>query len=307
MIPSLKKVSAGINDAFEVLIVNEAHFYPLWHYHPQFEIMLIEKGSGTRYVGDNISTFKDGDITFLGFNIPHLFRNYPEYFDENSKRKSKATVLYFSEELANACFINLKEFTHIKKLLELSKRGLAIRESSKKEVARRLYRTVNKTGVERLLEFIAMLNFIASEADYKIISSAGFSTNCDEKDVNKLNKIFSYLLENFSKKITLDQIAGITNLSPTAFCRYFKERTNKTFITFLNEIRIGNACKYLIQNDDMNISQICFLVGFNNITNFSIQFKNIKKMTPVEYRNKYRNPNFAQASISDEKAVDSTR
>jgi AraC-like DNA-binding protein len=301
MLPSLKKISTGINDVFEVLIVNEAHFYPLWHYHPQFEIMLIEKGFGTRYVGDNVSTFKDGDITFLGSNIPHLFRNYPEYYDKNSKRKSKATVLYFCKDFADTCIVNLKELTHIKELLEFSKRGLAIKDSSKKEVARRLYRTVKKTGVERLLEFIAMLSFIATEADYKIISSAGFHMNFDEKDVNKLNKIFSYLLENFSKKITLDQIAGIANMSPTAFCRYFKERTNKTFITLLNEIRIGNACKYLIQNEDMNISQICFLVGFNNLTNFSIQFKNIKNITPLEYRNKYRNPNFAQISISDEK------
>ena len=299
MIPSLKKIGAGLNEVFEVLVVNEAHFYPLWHYHPQFEIMLIEKGSGTRYVGDNVSAFQDGEITFLGSNIPHLFRNYPEYFEENSKRKSKATVLYFSEEFANTCIINLKELAPIKELLEFSKRGIAIRESSKKEVARRLYRTVKKSGVERLLEFIALLNFIASESDYKILSSAGFSTNFDEKDVTKLNKIFSYLLENFSKKITLDQIAGIANMSPTAFCRYFKERTNKTFITFLNEIRIGNACKNLIQNEDMNISQICFLVGFNNLTNFNIQFKNIKNMSPLDYRKKYRSQDFVQASISD--------
>jgi len=261
--------------------------------------MLIEKGSGTRYVGDNISTFKDGEITFLGSNIPHLFRNYPEYFEENSKRKSKASVLYFSEEFATTCFINLKELAPIKELLKFSKRGITISEGSKKEVARRLYRTINKTGIERLLEFISLLNYIASESDYKIILSAGFSTNIDEEEVTKLNKIFSYILENFPKKITLGQIAGIANMSPTAFCRYFKDRTNKTFITFLNEIRIGNACKYLIENEDMDVSQICYLVGFNNLTNFSIQFKKLKKIAPVEYRNKYRDPSFSKASISN--------
>lgn len=290
MIPSLKKLGAGTNNIFEVLIVNEPHFYPYWHYHPQYEIMLLEKGSGTRYVGDNISPFSDGDVTFLGANIPHLFRNHPEYFDKNSRKRVKATVLYFSDEFAKSDFFNLGETTAIKELLQLSQRGLSVQGSSKPEIARRLLRTVRKTGFERLAEFISLLQFIATNSEYKVLSSLGFSNAIDEKDLSRLNKIFDHLLKNFGNQITLPEVAKIANMSSTAFCRYFKERTNKTMITFLNEIRIGHACKLLIENKNMNISQICYECGFNNLTNFNIQFKKLKMMSPLEFRQRYTLP-----------------
>jgi AraC-like DNA-binding protein len=290
MIPSLKKLGAGSDNIFEVLMENKPHFYPYWHYHPQYELMLIEKSSGTRYVGDNISPFQDGEITFLGANIPHLFRNHPEYFEKRSRKRAKATVLYFSDEFTGSDFFNLSEMAAIKELLQLSQRGLSIQGNSKAEVARRLIKVVKETGFNRLMEFISLLQFIATRAEYKALSSLGFSNVIDEKDLSRLNKIFDYLLKNFGNNITLSEVSQIANMSSTAFCRYFKERTNKTMITFLNEIRIGHACKLLIENRNMTISQICYECGFNNLTNFNIQFKKLKKMSPLDFRQKYSLP-----------------
>jgi len=287
VIPTLKKVGAGLNDIFEVLIVKDPHFYPYWHYHPQYEIMLIEKSSGNRYVGDSISSFREGDITFMGANIPHLFRNHPEYFDPKSRRKAKATVIYFSDEFVNSDIFNLTEMVLIRELLQLSKRGLLIRGESKHEVARRLKKVIKSGGLERLLYFISLLNFIATQTDYEILSSLGFSNQIDEKDLSRMNRIFDFLLKNFHQNITLGQVAEIANMSSTAFCRYFKVRTNKTLITFLNDIRIGHACKLLIEYPEMNISQICFECGFNNLTNFNIQFKKQKMVSPLVFRQKY--------------------
>ena len=287
MIPTLKKIGEGANNVLEILDENAPHFYPYWHFHPQYEIMLIEKSSGTRYVGDSISQYNDGDITFMGTNIPHLFRSDPEYFNAKSKKKAKATVLYFSDAFINSDFFNLRETIAIKELMRISQRGLLIVGQSKVEIARRIHTIAKGSGMQQLIDFISLLHFIASKSDYEELSSLGFTLMPDKNDLSRLNKIFDYLLKNFQNEITLYQISKIANMSPASFCRYFKERTSKTLITFLNEIRVGHACKLLIENKHMNISQICYDCGFNNLTNFNIQFKKIKKMSPVTYRESY--------------------
>lgn len=287
MKPTLKKIGEGTNNIFEILNEHSNCFYPYWHYHPQYEIMLIEKSAGTRYVGDNISAFNEGDITFMGANIPHLFRNYPEYFDPKFKKKAKATVLYFSHEFVSSDFFKLREMVAINELLQLSKRGLLITGNSKQEVARRLNRIVKENGSSRLIEFLSLLHYISTKKEYEVLSSMGFTNTLDQTDLSRLNRIFDYLLKNFQNEITLLDVAQIANMSSAAFCRYFKERTNKTLITFLNEIRVGHACKLLIENRNMNISEICFDCGFNNLTNFNIQFRKIKNMNPLAFRETY--------------------
>ena len=287
-IPSLKKVDSGGDEIFGVLRVSDFYFYPLWHYHPQYEIILIKEGIGNCYVGDNISPFSEEEIFLLGPNIPHVFRNDPEYFVNGSRKMVKAIVLYWNYRFIKNDLFNLSEFTPIIELLQQSKRGLLIKGVSRKHVARLLNKVVNKEGIDRILEFISMLHFVATKAEYEPLSSLGFSATIDEKEVNKLNKIFDYLLKNFSRTITLKEIADISNMSPTTFCRYFKKITNKTFITFLNEIRIGHASKLLIENKNKNISQICFESGFNNLTNFYIQFHKYKKLSPMEFKHKYK-------------------
>lgn len=286
-VPSLKKISVELKQVFEVLIVDDDHFYPLWHYHPQYEIINIKQSVGNRYVGDSISTFSEGDILFFGPNIPHLLRNYPEYFAKGSRKKAKATVIYFSHEFMNLDFFSMTEFVPIKKLLKLSERGLHIQRNHSRKVATMLSQLTRKRGLERVLEFIKMLYYIATKVEYKILSSPGFITKIDEFEMNRLNKIFDYILKNFSKNVSLHDISNLANMSPTSFCRYFKKITNKNFICFLNEIRVGHACKLLMENNSKSISQICFESGFNNITNFYIQFKKLKKLSPMEFHNKY--------------------
>lgn len=287
LIPSLKKVDSAKDELFGVLLVDDSHFYPLWHYHPQYEIFLIEKGTGHRYVGDSFSPISEGEILLLGPNLPHVFRNDPEYFVSGSKKTVKATVLYWNYRLIKSDLFDLNEFAPIRELLQQSKRGLLIKGESKKTVSRLLKIVVNKNGIDRILKFFSMLHFIAVEAEYESLSSLGFSTTIDEEEVTKLNKVFDYLLKNFSRTITLKEIADISNMSPTTFCRYFKKITNKTFITFLNEIRVGHASKLLIENKNKNISQICLESGFNNLTNFYIQFHKFKNLSPLEYKHKY--------------------
>jgi len=149
------------------------------------------------------------------------------------------------------------------------------------------YGMINKNGFDRMINFLLLLNTIGLNRNYKLLSSIGFQLSFDKKDFNRLNEITYFLLKNFTRTIRLREVSTIAHMSETAFCRYFKEKTNKTLITFLNEIRIGYACKLLIEKRHLNISQISDRSGFNNITNFNIQFKKLKKRTPLEYRSLY--------------------
>lgn len=283
----LKKVGDGSGDVFDVLIENASNFYPYWHYHPQYEIMLITESTGTRYVGDSITSFQEGDITIMGSNIPHLFRNDIEYFNEKTEKVAKAIVIYFSDNFVNSDFFSLREMTSISEFLNLSKKGILIQERTRPEITQRLHKIVNEDGVTRLMDFISLLHYIASESDYRVLSSLGFANMFEQQELSKLNKIFDYLLNNFQNTITLEEVSKVSNMSTTNFCKYFKSHTNKTLITFLNEIRIGYACKLLIEKREMSISEICFECGFNNLTNFNIQFKRMKNMSPTIYRETY--------------------
>lgn len=284
---TLKKVGNGSDNVLDVLVENTSNFYPYWHYHPQYEIMLIVESTGIRYVGDSITSFQEGDITIMGSNIPHLFRNDIEYFDETPSKVAKAVVVYFSDDFVKSDFFALREMTSISKLLELSRRGILIQGGTKLEIAQRLHKIINEDGVIRLMDFIALLHYIASESEYKILSSLGFVNRIDQQELSRLNKIFDYLLKNFQTNITLGEVSKVASMSTTNFCKYFKSHTNKTLITFLNEIRIGYACKLLIEKKEMSISEICFECGFNNLTNFNIQFKKLKSLSPKNYREIY--------------------
>lgn len=288
MQPSLKKIDSSSREIFQINNVDERNFYPLWHFHPQCEIMIIEEGNGTLYIGDGIDQFKSGDVIIFGSNIPHLLRNYPEYFTIKSELRVKATVIYFNEKFLGDDFLNNDEFIPFKILFKTARNGMIISDGSKVKIKELLYSTIQKTGFDRMISFMLLLNFIATQADYKVLSSTGFRLIFDDKEVGRLNEISDYLLKNFTNAIRLREVAAIANMSETAFCRYFKKKTNKTLITFLNEIRIGYACKILIEKKYINVSQICYRTGFNNLTNFCIQFKKIKKCSPLEYRANYQ-------------------
>lgn len=281
--PTYKKVSSENKEVIEILKVKEPYFYPYWHFHPESEIMLLEKSTGTRYVGDAIENYHVGDVVLLGSNTPHLWRSSKEHFIEGSQLSAEATVIYFQEDRLGKDFYELPEMVHINKLLSTARRGVRFTGNKCSVLKEKIYKIVSKEGMDRVVDLLSLLNYMANHCQYQAISSLGYSPKFERADFNRFNKVSSYLMSNFSKKIELSEIAAVANLSPTAFCRYFKSRTNKTFVGFLNEIRIGHACKLLMEKEK-SASEICYESGFNNLTNFSIQFRKIKSMTPLEYQ-----------------------
>lgn len=287
MKPLLKIVDTQQNNAFQIMKVQESYFFPSWHFHPEYEIMLVVEGTGMRFVGDSMERFEAGDLVFFGSNIPHLYRSDAAYYERAHGLESKAIVVYFKENFLGQSFWDIPDVLAIKKLLSLSTRGIKFKGNSRKELKKQIQKLdETRDGIERLIALLTILKTMSGTKEYDLLSSNAFTRYVEEEDCVRINRVYQYIMDNYTENPSLQQVSEVANMSTTAFCRYFKSRTNKTYTQFLNEIKIGNACKLLV-DDKQSISQICFEIGFNNFTHFNSQFKKIMGLTPREYQHRH--------------------
>ncbi len=266
------------------------HKYPninnRWHYHTEVELIQIHRGQGTQFIGDDISRFESGNIVLVGSNLPHFWQ-----FDRPEKKLLKglttiSTVVHFFENFWGDRFLNLPEIKSIKSVLEKAKRGISVGGKDGENIGRLISKIHSSKGVTKLLSLIECLAEFANARDVTVLSSIGFNFNLSESENERINSIYSYSLSNFHREIYLDDVASIAGLTPNSFCRYFKTRTGKTYSQFLAEIRVGQACKLLIENKK-NMKQLCFESGFNNFTCFHKNFKAITGKSPKKYQEEY--------------------
>ncbi len=283
MKPELLKVLSKPDQSFSIRHDVVPYFYNRWHFHPEVELLYIENGSGIQFMGDNITRFKKGDMILVGSNLPHFWKCDDIYFEKNSKLKATATVVHFREDFWGKEFLELLENRKIKELFNKAKKAVVIHGKTKKEVCKLMVNLLHAQGTERIILLLQVLKSIASSRNTKIISSTTFDQSYENKETDKINIIYKYSLENYKNKIPLTKIAAQANISPKSFCRYFKSHTRKTYNTFLQELRVGHATKLLIENK-LNITQICYNSGFNNVTNFYKSFKKITGKTPLDYQ-----------------------
>lgn len=262
------------------------YFIVPWHYHPEIEIMCIEQGSGTRFVGDHIENYEVGDVCIIGPQLPHEWRNDKEFFGEGTGLRSVCLCVYFRKELFEGVMINLPEFMNIRNLIERSRRGIKFTGTARDRIADFIRSTFNSNGAVRVTNLITLLEMMANTEEYELLASVGFTQSVNSSDFERFNKIYQYLVKNFNQPIKLEEVAGLVGLTPTAFCRYFKERTKKTFVQYLNDMRIGHAKRLLIEGK-MKISTVSMEVRFNNLSNFIEQFKKSVHMLPTEYQKQY--------------------
>lgn len=260
-------------------------FLKKWHYHPELELVIIVESTGTRFVGDNIEKFSPGEIVLLGQNLPHLWLNDKAYFADNSTLKAKANVVHFSENFAGGLF-NIPEFSGIKHLFERARRGIKFEGLGNEDVVHKINEMYNLEGFEKVMRLLDILHELSNYPHATLLSSAGFVDNFKSKQHHKLIVVYEYIMNNFKQEITLDKVAELASMNPSAFSRYFKSINKKTFTQYLNEVRIGYACK-LLQEHRYNIAEVCFESGYNNISNFNRQFKSLKKMSPTAYLKMY--------------------
>lgn len=257
-----------------------------WHYHPEIELIYFHKGSGTQFVGDSIKRFEHSNIVLLGANLPHYWKYDNENLVDQQNENPYSTVIHFSEDFWGQTFLNVPENKIIKHTLNNAKRGIQISAKREPVIAGLIERMVGAKDHTRIILLMEVLALIGSTDSAKLLSSIGFMCNFDEGDKYRIKLIYDYSFANFKDKILLEEIAAIANLTPNSFCRYFRAKTNKTYLQFISEIRISHACKLLLE-DEISIKQICYESGFNNFSSFHSAFKLITGKTPLNYKQSY--------------------
>lgn len=287
MKPHLLKINLKEGSSFNIRHDVVPHFYNKWHYHPEIELVYIMEGSGQQFIGDNIHIFKKGDMILLGSNLPHLWRTDKMYMQADPKLRVRALVLHFLPGCLGEDFFRLKENAEILKLLERARYAVRIKNQTRDEVAKLMHELLHATGTQRIILLLQILSTIASSEETKSICKLGIQLDYTPAESERINNIYQYVLENYSRPITLKEIAGVAHLGPHSFCRFFKLRTQKTFSRFLIEVRIGNACKLLAETNK-TVAEICYECGFNSFSNFNRQFKMLIGKTPLEHRMIYQ-------------------
>lgn len=286
MKPLYQDLPFPIDSHIHYYIEDLPHFIVPWHYHPAIEIMYITRGIGTRFVGDCIEQYEEGDVCMIGPNLPHEWRNDDAYFDKESGLRATCICLFFKREIFDPNFIRLPEMNNIRDLIERSRRGLKFTGKSKLEITRFIRSLVNDVGVRKVTNLLTLLELMATSTEYELLASVGFTNSVNSEDFERFNKVYKFLVKNFATSIRLEEVSTLVGLTPTAFCRYFKERTKKTFVEYLNEMRIGYSKKLLLENK-MKISTISGEVGFPNLSNFISQFKKVTGMSPSQFQKQF--------------------
>ncbi len=255
-------------------------FYEKLHQHKEIQISLIVEGEGTYIIGDCVGEFKKNDIFVIGEDLPHIFKR-----DASIDAETEMVSLFFSKNSYGEGFFNLPEFEHTQDFFNEVGLGLQIK-SNKKNLYTLLSKIKNVSKYDQFISFLEIMRLI-SDAEKQSLSSLINLKKYAGNEGKRMSDIFQYTMNNYHNDISLAQVSDIANMTPNAFCRYFKQRTNKTFVNFLIDIRIGNACKLLTKNNDLNITEISYKSGFNNLANFNRKFKSIKGVTPSDYRKKH--------------------
>lgn len=251
-------------------------FYDKLHQHEEIQLSFIVEGEGTLIVGDTISYYKKGDVLVIGSNLPHVLKS-----DIIANPESRMLTLFFTESSFGNHFFELEELKEIKSFFKRAKHGFKI-TSNKKKISS-LFLDLNTAS--KFERFIILLNLlkIGSMSNYNSLSSFIYERKLNDNEGKRMQDVFEYTMNNYTNDISLDMIADVANMTKNAFCKYFKKRTNKSYVSFLNELRIEHACKLITANNELTMAEIAHSSGFNNISNFNRQFKAIKQLSPTKY------------------------
>ena len=286
MKPKLLTVSTPATNSFSVRQDMMPNINNRWHYHSEVELIQFHMGGGTQFVGDHIKPFTAGDIVLVGANLPHYWKYDDKFYEAKDDPKPFATVIHFNENFWGERFLNLPELKQVKTVLDTAKRGIMIPAEKASPIAKMIKRIEVSDGLERMIALMQSISAIGKFSQSILLSSIGFQFDFSAHETDRINEIYQYSLTHFKGKITLQDIAKIAGLSTNSFCRYFKTRTGKNYVQFLTEIRVGYACKLIIDNR-LSIKQICFESGFNNAVCFHKNFKHITGKTPQAYLNEH--------------------
>jgi AraC-like DNA-binding protein len=277
--PTLEKIDTGFESS--ILVKNHTDFdgtlQPFWHFHPELELVYVNKGQGKRHIGNHLSYFNNSQLLLIGSNLPH------NGFTDRLTTNGSETLVQFREDFMGPGFFQIPEMKPIKELIDRSKKGILFGIPTKRKIGDKIENLSQKKGIRQLLIFLEILDVLARANDYTLLNVDGYAFETEPQDSSKIDTIYSHINQNFKERISLQEVADLASMTVPAFCRYFKKVTGKTFTKLVNEYRVVHATK-LLSESQMSITDIAFECGFNNFSHFNKLFKEIAGKSASKYR-----------------------
>lgn len=262
------------------------HFYPYLHRHREAQLIWIKEGEGTLIVANNMYAFQKDEVYLLGANQPHLLKSNPVYFEENSGLKIQSLMIFFDPQGKLAPVLALPEMQWLATFIQQHQNGFKVPQAHQAYVASEMQAVQQAGSTEIMLRFLGLFQSLQQLSGQLEPLSTSILSGFSESEGLRIGHIFNFLMQNYHRNISLEEVAAEAHLTPQAFCRYFKKHTRQTFVAFLNELRINEACKKLTSSQFESIASVAYTCGFNNITNFNRVFRSVKGQAPKAYFNR---------------------
>jgi len=281
--PTLEKITPNFGSS--LLVKKHEEFLktnvPFWHFHPEIELVYVNKGKGKRHIGNHLSYFNNSQLVLIGSNLPHI-----GYIDRLTTNGSE-TLIQFLPDFLGKDFFKIPEMAAIDALFERAKKGIRFNIEIKQRIGAKIEKLVELEGATRITSFIEILNDLATTDDYTLLNANGYAFESTHQDSDKIEMVYKHINKNFKEHISLDEIAELVSMTVPAFCRYFKKTTGKTFTKLVNEYRVVHATKLLAESN-MSITDVSFECGFNNFSHFNKLFKEFTGKSASVYRSEMK-------------------
>jgi AraC-like DNA-binding protein len=278
MVAELEKINYDDGGGFRTSYISDTS--GLWHFHPEYELVLNIKSNGTRIIGDSIELFDRYDLVFIGSNIPHCW-NY--YRRDNTLPEKHGIMLHFKLESLGDALLSQHELHCLKELLNEAARCIVYSDEDARKAEKLLVQMINNRGIDKLIDFFNIIKILCSSEKRGYLCSENYKLTFDEIGNRRMNDVYTYIRANYSKPISLETISKIAGMSAVSFSRYFKSNCGAGFVEYLNRVRTNKAC-YLLRETDYLVQNIAVECGFGSISNFNKQFRKTEGISPRDYR-----------------------
>ncbi len=282
MVAELEKILYDDSGGFRAEFIRDTG--GLWHFHPEYELVLNIKSNGTRIIGDSVELFDQYDMVFIAGNIPHCW-NYYRY--ENSLPEKHGIMLHFKLASIGDALLSQHELHGFKEILGEAERGIVFSVEDARKAEKHLLQMIINKGIDKMIDFFNIIKIMCSSHKRSSLCSDNYKLAFDEKGNKRMTDVYTYISENYFKPISLEKISKIARMNPIAFSRYFKNNCGAGFVEYLNRVRTNKAC-YLLRETEYQVHDIAVECGFASISNFNKQFRKAESTSPRDYRAQFK-------------------
>lgn len=268
---------------FQIKEISQPYFSTEFHFHDECQLVYVVESAGRRIIGDSIEYFESGELIFVGSGTPHVWHNEQRYFTGEDQLVARSLALYISPHLLTAHLAPFGDISTLRAWLKMAQRGIQFHGKAKDDIIALMQAMLVQQKMEQIISFITLLQQMMATKTFRLLAGNNYVNLYSDKDQSRMNDVFKHIFQNFKRDIPLSEIAGVAGINVHSFCRFFKSRTQKPFTHFVNELRIGYACK-LMQEKSLPVEELSRRSGYNNTTHFNRFFKKIKGKTPKEYK-----------------------